>query len=207
MTLLMRRRDLIAGAAALAVPGPPAHAQQTGRARRVGVLIAFPDNDPFAQSSVKALAAALARLGWDEGSGIRLDFRYAAGDPVLFKKYAAELVALAPDVILASTPPAVTAVRAQTQTIPVVFVYMVDPIGLGLVKSLAHPGGNVTGFGSFDPPLMTKWMQLLKEAAPCISRVGIVFNPETTVGPAFTGGHPNRGACGWIGDEIAAGTR
>ena len=134
---------------------------------------------------VAAFVQALGRLGWVDGKNIRIDYRFAAGDPALFKTSAAELAGLSPDVILASTPPAIAAVRQQTRTIPVVFVFVIDPIGLGLVQSLARPGGNITGFGSFDAPIMGKWLQLLKEIAPAVTRVAVIFNPETTVAPSF----------------------
>jgi putative ABC transport system substrate-binding protein len=134
---------------------------------------------------VRALAQAMAGFGWVAGKNVRIDYRFAAGDPSLFKTYAAELVGLSPDVILASTPPAIAAVRQQTSTIPIVFVFMIDPIGLGLVQSLARPGGNITGFGVGDAPLMGKWLQLLKEIAPGSKRVGVIFNPDTTIAPAF----------------------
>ena len=153
----MRRREFIALVGGGAVAWPLAgNAQQPERLRRVGVLIAFPENDPLAQASVRAFARALAGFGWVEGKNIRIDYRFAAGDPSLFKTYAGELVALTPDVILASTPAAIAAVRQQTPTIPVVFVFVIDPIGLGLVQSLARPGGNTTGFGTFEAPIMGK---------------------------------------------------
>ena len=142
----MRRREFITvlgGAATWPLAG---HAQQPERVRRVGVLIAFPENDPVAQASVTAFAQALGRFGWVEGKNIRIDYRFAAGDPTLFKTYAAELVGLSPDAILASTAPAVAALRQQTRTIPIVFVIVPDPVGQGFVQSLARPGGNITGF-------------------------------------------------------------
>lgn len=181
----MQRRGFIGGAAAIAALGRRARAQQPERSRRVGVIMGFPENDPFAQASVKAFAKALGLLGWVEGKNVRIDYRFAAGDPALFSEYAAELVGMSPDVILASTPPAVAAVRRQTATMPVVFVFMIDPVGLGLVQSLAHPGGKTTGFGSFDAMLVAKWLELLKQIAPGIKRVGLIFNPDTTVAPAF----------------------
>src|SRR5260370_36807920 len=149
----MRRRDLMAGLGAIAAGRAPAsRAQQTERLRRVGVLIAFAETDPIAQAETVAFAQALGRFGWVEGKNIRIDYRFAAGNPTLFPTYATELIGRSPDVILASTPPGVAAIKRQTQTIPVVFVFVIDPIGLGLVRSLARPGGNITGFGSFDPP-------------------------------------------------------
>jgi putative ABC transport system substrate-binding protein len=143
------------------------------------VLIAFPENDPSTQADVTAFARALARLGWIEGKNIRIDYRFAAGDPALFKTYAAELVGLSPDAILAITPPAVAALREQTRTIPIVFL-LGDPLELGFVHSLARPGGNITGFSAYDAPMMGKWLQLLKEVAPAVTRVAVIFNPDTT---------------------------
>ena len=182
----MRRRAFVAGTAAVLAALPSiASGQQPERARRVGVIIAFPESDPFARAAQVGFAGALRRAGWVEGNNIHIDYRFASGDPALFRSSAAELVALSPDVILASTPPAVTAVRELTKTIPLVFVFMIDPVSLGFVRSLARPGGKTTGFGSFDPVLVGKWLELLKEIAPRITRVGTIFNPDTTVAPAF----------------------
>jgi putative tryptophan/tyrosine transport system substrate-binding protein len=128
---------------------------------------------------VTAFAQALARLGWTEGKNIRIDYRFAAGNPTLFKSYAAELVRLMPDVLLAGASLAITALRQQTRTIPIVFVNVSDPIGQGFVESLARPGGNITGFTAYDAPLMGKWVQLLKEIAR-VTRVVVIFNPDTT---------------------------
>ncbi len=181
----MRRREFmsfLAGAATWPVAG---HAQQRERSRRVGVLIAFPKNNQLAQAFVTAFVQALERFGWTEGKNLRTDYRFAAGDPTLFKTYAAELVGLAPDAILASTAPAVMAVRRQTRTIPVVFVVVPDPVELGLVQSLARPGGNITGFSSYDASIIGKWLQLLREAAPEVTRVAIIFNPDTAFAPSF----------------------
>src|SRR5215472_12611458 len=123
------------------------HAQQPEHMRRIGALIAFPENDPNTQAYVTAFAQALGRLGWIEGKNIRIDYRFAAGNPALFKIYAAELVRLAPDEILATTPPAAAALREQRRTIPIVFL-LSDPVELGFVHSLARPGGNITGFSA-----------------------------------------------------------
>src|SRR5580693_3027725 len=150
----MRRREFVQLAAGTAMAWPLAgHAQQPEHTRRIGVLIAFPENDPFAQAIVTAFAQALGRFGWIEGKNIRTDYRFAAGDPALFKTYAAELVGLMPDAILASSTPAVSALRQRTRTIPVVSAIVVDPVGRGFVQSLARPGGNVTGFSAFDAPM------------------------------------------------------
>ena len=175
------RRDLIASLAVMAVAHPLAgHAQQPELFRRVGVLMPFPENDPDTQRIVTVFAQALGRFGWAEGKNIQIDYRFAAGDPTRLKTYAAELVGLSPDVILASTPPAIAAVRAQTPTIPIVFVLVTDAVGQGLVQSLARPGGNITGFSALDATLMGKWLQLLKEIAPAVTRVAVIFGPDTT---------------------------
>jgi putative ABC transport system substrate-binding protein len=134
---------ILGGAAAWSLAG---HAQQPERIRRLGVLIAYPQNDPLTQAIVTAFAQALGRFGWVEGKNILIDYRFAAGDPTLFKTYATELIGLSPEAILASATPAVAALRQQTGTIPIVFVLVVDPIGQGFVQSLARPGGNITGF-------------------------------------------------------------
>jgi len=175
----MRRREFIAVLSAAAAWPLAGHAQQPERDRRVGVLMPWSENDPLAQASVTALAQGLARFGWVDGKNIRLDYRFAADDPALFKSNAAELVRLSPDAILASTPPAIVALHQQTVTIPIVFVLAADPVGLGLVQSLARPGTNITGVGAIDPPIMGKWLQLLKQIAPGITRVAVIFNPDT----------------------------
>jgi putative ABC transport system substrate-binding protein len=153
-------------------------AQAPEQVRRVGWLIPWPESEPLAQASVQAFAQALARFGWNDGKNIRIDYRFAGNDPALFKTYAAELVGLLPHALLASTPPATMALHEQTRTIPLVFVLQPDPIGVGLVQSLARPGGNITGFGTMDPPLMGKWLELLKQIAPRVSRVTVIFNPD-----------------------------
>jgi putative ABC transport system substrate-binding protein len=183
----VKRRRFIAVMAGAATWPLAAHAQAPERVRRVGVLVPWPENDPVAQASVNAFGQALRRLGWAEGEKIRIDYRFAPGDPTLLKKYASELFGLAPDVILAITQQAVAAVRQQTETIPIVFVLVADPVGLGLIQSLAHPGGNLTGFSALDAPLMGKWLQLLKEIAPSVTRIAVVFNPDTTVATLFNG--------------------
>jgi putative ABC transport system substrate-binding protein len=177
----VRRREFIAvfgGAAAWPLAG---YAQQTERMRRVGVLMHFSASDPRSQVWVTTLRQALAHLGWDQDKNIQFEYRFAAGDPNLFETYAAELVRLSPDVILAITSPAVFALREQTHAVPIVFVNAPDPVGLGIVQSLAHPGGNITGFASYDAAMIGKWLQLLKEIAPNVARVAIIFNPDTAL--------------------------
>jgi putative ABC transport system substrate-binding protein len=178
----VRRRDVFAVVAGAAVSWPlVAATQQPERLRRLGVLIQSPENSPSEQEFVTAFAQALRGFGWVEGSTIRIDYRFAAGDPALFKTYAAELVGMSPDAILASTTPAVAALREQTRTIPVVFVLVGNPDGQGFVQSLARPGGNLTGFSSLDAPLMGKWLQLLKEIAPRVTRVVVIFSADTAI--------------------------
>jgi ABC-type uncharacterized transport system substrate-binding protein len=179
----MRRRGFITVLGAAAAWPFVGHAQQAEQLSRVGALIAFPETHPFAQAFVAAFTQALGRLGWVEGKNIRIDYRFAAGDPARFKAYAAELVGLGPDALLASTAPALAALQQQTRTIPIVFVIVPDPVGRGLVRSLAHPGGNITGFASYDASIVGKWAQLLKEAVPEVTRASIIFNPDTALAP------------------------
>jgi putative ABC transport system substrate-binding protein len=177
----MNRRQFITvlgGAAAWPLVG---HAQQPERLRRVGVLMSLPESSPVAQASVAAFVQALRDFGWVEGKNIRIDYRFAAGNPTLFKTYAAGLVGLSPDAILTGRSVAVAAFQQQTRTIPIVFTGVGDPVGQGFVKSLARPGGNITGFGANDPTLMGKWLQLLKEIAPRVTRVAVIFNPDTAL--------------------------
>jgi putative ABC transport system substrate-binding protein len=175
----MRRREFIAvsgGAAAWPLAG---NAEQSGQLRRVGWLVPWPEDDPVAQASMKAFAHALEQFGWVEGKNIRIDHRFAAGDPNLYDTYAAELVGLSPDLLLAGATPAVSPLRQQTRTIPIVFVLVSYPVELGFVGGLARPGDNITGFSAFDAPIMGKWVQLLKEIAPGVTRVAVIFNPGT----------------------------
>ena len=173
---------VLGGAAALPLAG---RGQQAERIPRVGVLISWPENNPTAQASMAAFGQALGRFGWVEGKNIRIDYRFAAGDPALIKTYAAELVGMSPDVVLASTTPGLAAVRQQTRAIPIVFVVVLDPVGQGFVQSLARPGGNITGFAIPDAPIMGKWLQLFKEVAPGVTRVAVVFNPDTALAAAL----------------------
>jgi putative ABC transport system substrate-binding protein len=177
----MRRRAFfvfLGGTVAWPLAG---RAQQPDRLRRVGVLISPSESSQLAQAYVTAFVQALRRFEWVEGQNIRIDYRFAAGDPKLFKAYAAELVGLSPDAILTGGSPAVAALQQQTRTISIVFTGVGDPVGQGFVQSLARPGGNITGFGANDPTLMGKWLQLLKEVAPRVTRVSVIFNPETAL--------------------------
>jgi putative tryptophan/tyrosine transport system substrate-binding protein len=182
----MKRRGFIILLSGAALAWPlAAHAQQPERMRHVGALMPFPQNDPASQARVTAFAQALERLGWVEGKNIHVDYRFASGDPALYKTYAAELIGLKPDALLASPQPATAALRQLTRKIPIVAVYLADPVGQGFVQSLARPGGNITGFTSYEAPLIGKWLQLLKEIAPNITRVTVIFNQDTAFAPAL----------------------
>ena len=181
----MRRRSLLAVLAGVALWPLAGYAQQPERMRRVGVLMPWPETEPLAQASVAAIKQELGRLGWVEGTNIRIDYRFARDDPSLIKEYAAELVEISPDAILASTNPTIAALQRQTHTIPIVFALVADPVGFGFVQSFARPGGNITGFNSYPEPMAGKWLQLLKEVAPGIARVAVVYSGDVTRFAAF----------------------
>jgi putative ABC transport system substrate-binding protein len=174
----VKRRAFIAVLSVAATWPLSGYAQQPERMRRVGVLIAFAQNDPLIQESVTAFAQSLTRFGWIEGKNIRIDYRFAAGNPSLLETYAKALVGLSPDAILAAGSATVVALRQQTRGIPIVFLGVGDPVGQGFVQSLARPAGNMTGFTAPDAPLFGKWLQLLKEIAPRVTRIVVIFNPD-----------------------------
>jgi putative ABC transport system substrate-binding protein len=170
----MRRREfisLLGGAAAwpLAV-----RAQQGERVRRIGVLMNLAADDPEGQARLTAFAQGLQQLGWTDGRNVRIDYRWAAGDAAAFHRYAEELLALAPDIILASATPSVQALQKVTRTVPIVFALVADPVGAGIVESLARPGGNTTGFTPMEYGISAKWLELLKEIAPRVTRVAVL---------------------------------
>jgi ABC-type uncharacterized transport system substrate-binding protein len=171
----MRRREFITLLGS-GVAGWPlaARAQQPDRVRRVGVLMNLAVGDPEGEARIAAFVQALQRLGWSDGRNLRIDHRWAGGDAGRFKGYAEELLALAPDVILAAASPSVQALQRATRTVPIVFVNQVDPVGAGFVESLARPGGNITGFTPFEYGLSGKWLELLKEIAPRVTRVAVL---------------------------------
>jgi putative ABC transport system substrate-binding protein len=175
----MRRREFI-GLIGSAVAGWPlgAFAQQAEQVRRVGLLLGLTENDPEATARITAFRRGLQLAGWTEGQNIRIDYRFAGGNPERVRAYVAELVALAPDVIVAHSTPVVTALKQKTSTIPIVFVVVNDPVGQGLVTSLARPGGNITGFTFVDFEMIGKCLGLLKEIAPGVTRVGVMFDPD-----------------------------
>jgi putative tryptophan/tyrosine transport system substrate-binding protein len=188
MTAWIRRRDFITllGGAAAVWPFA-ARAQQSERVRRIGVLMGFAADDPAAQRRVLAFAQALAQLGWTDGRNVRIDIRWSAGDPERIRKYTAELVALAPDVILANSSSVVGSLLQATRTVPIVFVQVAEPVGAGFVETLARPGGNATGLMLYEYGIGGKWLELLKEIAPRIERVAFLQNPAVAAGPGQFG--------------------
>jgi putative tryptophan/tyrosine transport system substrate-binding protein len=178
MHIQLRRRELLLLLGAAAATRPlAARAQQTRR--RIGVLLSFVESDPQAQIRVKALEVELQKLGWTLGHNLLIDYRWAGGDGNRFRLHAADLVRLGEDLILAVSSPAVGAVQHETRTIPIVFTQVSDPVGQGIVASIARPGGTVTGFTNYDPTMCGKWVGLLKEAAPNVTRAAVVYNPRT----------------------------
>ena len=182
----MRRREFmtLVGGAATAWP-LAARAQQAQRTRRVGVLIGFAETDPDVKSWFAAFRGALAKLGWTEGSNFQIELRWTSDDPDRMKAFAKELVDLRPDAILSVTTPVTNALVRETQTIPIVIVTVADPVASGFVTNVGRPGGNVTGFALYEPSMGGKWLELLKQIAPGVTRVALLFNPATTVPVKF----------------------
>jgi putative ABC transport system substrate-binding protein len=157
-------------------------AQQREQIARIGVLMSAAAEDPEGQSRFAVFRQALQKLGWTEGQNVRIDVRWAAADAALERKFATELVSLAPDVILATASPTVAALQSVTRTVPIVFAHSVDPVGAGFVDSLARPGGNATGFVLFEYGIAAKWLELLKEIAPNVARVAVLRDPAIASG-------------------------
>jgi putative ABC transport system substrate-binding protein len=174
---MKRREFMILLGCAVAWP-LAASAQQPDRVRRVGVLMGISD-DPEGQARVAVFRQALAALGWTEGRNVQFIYRWSAGDVVHARQFAKELLDLRSDVILANSTPIAVAVRDITRTTPTVFVQVSDPVTAGVVQSLARPGGNLTGFTTFEPSIASKWLELVKRIAPNITRVAYLFNPNT----------------------------
>jgi putative tryptophan/tyrosine transport system substrate-binding protein len=175
----MKRREFITllGGAAAAWP-LAARGQQNERVRRIGLLMGVAD-DPEGQARVTALKQGLQELGWTDGRNIQIEARFGGADAGRIRAHAAELVALAPDVIVGQTTPVIQALRQATSSIPIVMAAVNDPVEQGLVSSLAHPGGNITGFMFIDFQMVGKWLEMLKEAAPGVARAVLMFNPDT----------------------------
>jgi putative ABC transport system substrate-binding protein len=178
----VKRREfitLLGGAAAWPLA---ARAQQRERVRRVGVLVNLAEGDSEGQARVAAFREALGKLGWTEGRELQIDYRWFAGDPDRARAYAAELVKLKPDVIFAASSSSLAALQRETRSVPIVFAQVADPVAAGFVASMARPGGNITGFAQFEYAIGAKWLELLKQIAPQVIRVVIIYdptNPET----------------------------
>src|SRR5262245_12736738 len=176
----MNKREFISllGGAAVAWPSA-ARAQQGERVRHIGVLMPYDENDPEGNRRYSAFIQALAELGWTDGRNVRMDLRWGGSDTNRIRALAQELVGLRPDVILTNTTPAIVALQRETQTIPVVFADVSDPVASGIVPRLDRPSGNITGFATVEATLGGKWLELLSEIAPGLKRAAIMFNPDT----------------------------
>jgi len=183
MASYIARRKFLAVLGGAAVAWPlAARAQQGERVRRIGVLMNAAADDRDGQARVIAFVQALQELGWTDGRNARVDIRWGAGDAERYRGYATELIALAPDVILAPTSGVVAALQRATRTVPIVFVGVIDPVGAGFVASLARPGGNTTGFAAFEYGISGKWVALLKEIAPGVTRAAVIRDPSLAAG-------------------------
>jgi putative tryptophan/tyrosine transport system substrate-binding protein len=197
----VKRRDfisLIGGAAAWPLDG---RAQQRDRIRRIGVLIPFTE-DAETQALVVAFRQRFQELGWTEGRNVQVDYRYTEGNPERTRIASAELVAFGPDAILAYANPAVSSLMQVTHTIPIVFTQASDPVGSGFVSNLARPGGNITGFHSFEPAIAAKWLDVLKQLAPSVRRVAVLHDPGIAANMAFL--RTTESASGTFGVTVTA---
>jgi putative ABC transport system substrate-binding protein len=175
----MRRREFIVGLGSAAAWPLVARAQQPDRMRRIGMLIPGDENDPVYKPRVSAFTEALADLGWTDGRNVRMDLRWHGDDTNQIRALAQELVGLRPDIIVTNSTPATVVLQRETQTIPIVFASLSDPVASGIVARLDHPGGNITGAVNLEASLGGKWVELLSEIAPGLKRVAILFNPDT----------------------------
>ena len=184
----MRRREFVILLSGAAAAWPlPAQAQQTEQIRRVGVLMNVAPSDPEGQPAVTAFQHAIQQLGWSDGRNVRFDIRWGENDVERDRKYAAELVALAPDVILASGTLSLLALQRITRTLPIAFVRVSDPVGAGVVDTLARPGGNVTGFMNFEYTLSGKWLELLRQTVPRLTHAAVLRDAANPAGVAQFG--------------------
>jgi putative ABC transport system substrate-binding protein len=175
---MMRRREFVTLIAGGAAAWPLAARAQQERTRRIGVLMTSADSDPEAQTWMAAFKEGLQRLGWVQDRNIRIDARWGASDYDRLRSYAAELLGMSPDVIFAGATPALVALQRETRSLPIVFAQVSDPVKLGLVASLAQPGGNITGFAIFEHAIAGKWLELLKDTAPGRTRMAVLFDPN-----------------------------
>ena len=178
----MRRRTFIAALGGAAAWPLVARAQHWNRMRRLGVMMSFANDDPEGQARVAAVRGGLEALGWVEGQNLRIDYRWTTGSSaLLLQTNASELVEQMPDAIMVSSTAPTAALRRATHTVPIVFAQVVHPVRQGFVASLAHPGGNITGFTNFESTMPEKWLQLVKELAPQRTRVLLIYDPETNL--------------------------
>jgi putative ABC transport system substrate-binding protein len=183
---VMKRREFITLLGGAAATWPlAARAQQAGAMPRIGLLSVFAESDPEGQALIKELMQGLQELGWVNGRNVRIDFRFGGVDAAHISMLATELIELRPDVVLAAGALAATALRQQTLSIPIVFVQVVDPVSTGFVTNLARPEGNITGFTNFEFSVGGKWLQLLKECAPSVDRIAVVFDPANPTWAAY----------------------
>ena len=190
----MHRREFITLLSGAAVMWPhAARAQQPERMRRIGILLPAAADDSQFQPWVGAFLQALGQSGWIIGRNVRIDTRWATADADAIRRHAAELVALAPDAILAHGNSTVGPVLQATRTVPIVFPAAIDPVGAGIVDSLARPGGNATGFMSYEFSVSGKWLELLKQIAPGVTRAAVLRNPDIAIGPSPVRRHPDGG--------------
>ena len=183
----MRRREFISLMGSAAAWPLAARAQQPERMRRIGMLMLFAEDDPAAKIRIAAFIEGLQQLGWTVGRNVEIDVRWSAADPVRARRYAAELVALAPDVVMAGASEATAALRDATRTVPIVFAGVTDPVGAGYVASLARPGGNATGLVYVEYGMGGKWLELLKEIAPRVTRAAVLRDPTLPAGIGLLG--------------------
>ncbi len=175
----MRRREFIAGTAITAALPLVANAQQAERMRRIGVLMPFAKDNSESQARIAAFLQAFQQLGWNDRN-LQVEYRWTGGDPDSSRKAAMELAAMSLDVVFATATPSVAALQQATRTMPIIFVMVADPVAAGFVDSLAKPGGNITGFPNFEYGIGTKWLELLKEISPRVTRVGVIRDPTVT---------------------------
>jgi putative tryptophan/tyrosine transport system substrate-binding protein len=175
----LKRREFITLAGGAVAWPLAARAQQPARMQRLGFLSLGLPNDAFNRANIAAFLQGLAALGWKEGFNLLIDWRWHAADAAAAERQAAELITLKPDVLFAAGNPAVEKIKQQTKTIPVVFTLVSEPVGMGYVDNLAHPGGNINGFMTYDPPIYTKQLQMLTEFSPPVTTVAVIYNPET----------------------------
>jgi putative ABC transport system substrate-binding protein len=178
----LKRRELIALLGGAAAWPKAVRAQQTERVRRIGVLTSLATDDPEDQARLSAFTQGLHKFGWIVGDSVRIDVRFGAGDTERISKFASELVSLKPDLILAYASPSVVPLLRATRTIPIVFANVIDPVGAGFVASLARPGGNATGFSLFEYGISVKWLELLKQIAPGVTRVAVLRDASSPTG-------------------------